>query len=336
MRNLFEAKALAHALVAALLLLSVLAVMSDVAPVYAASVTQPILVATPSGGSAFTYTVSGCSVYPTLGSSGPTATTFTASSSCLLTVTMPSTGTNTTYVFASSASSTTVTTCLSGTCALFAPSDYYQLSQTYTANSANAFPASSTVDLEGTQGGAFDTRACSIPTGGTTSASCASGSNWFDYDTPVGFWALSNQGTSTNQWSATPVTYGLTSYYACDEATSGGIVRVMDLSGNGITASPTNAPTYTTGEFGGACDFVASGSQRLTTSHSPVMDVSTALGWSAWVYLNSDTGKSMVPFSWNGAGGTPLIIPFIGTSNLLFQVDFHWNDSISTYYDSGI
>jgi len=88
--------------------------------------TQPILVPTPSGGSAFTYTVSGCSVSPASGTSGVT-TDFAVDPSCTLTVTMPSAGVSTRYVFDSSASSTTIDTCFSGTCSTFSPTDYYQI-----------------------------------------------------------------------------------------------------------------------------------------------------------------------------------------------------------------
>jgi hypothetical protein len=144
----------------------------------------------------------------------------------------------------------------------FSPSDYYQLSQTYTASSANAFPASSIVNLEGTQSGIFSTAACSISMGGTTSATCASGSSWFDYSTTVGFTSLSTQGSSTNQWSATPLTYGLVAYLPFNGATSGTCTgNVLDLSGNGYTGICYGSPTYVSGKFGGALSFASASSQ---------------------------------------------------------------------------
>ena len=332
MRDRPGSKALVHAAVVGLSLSFVLVVMSQVAPAYAASVTQPIIVATPSGGSAFTYTVSGCSVSPTSGTSGTSSSPFTTAASCVLMVTMPSAVHGTRYVFASSASSTTVSTCSSGTCPTFSPSDYYQLSQTYTASSANAFPASSTVDIEGTRSGTFVAAACSISTGGTTSASCASGSSWFDFDTPVGFTSLSTQGTSSHQFSTTPLTSGLAAYWPCDEATSGSIAQVLDLSGKGITATPHNSPTYTKGKFGGACDLVETNSQYLRTSYSPAMAPTTAVSWCSWVYLSSDTGTIMGMFSLGGVNGVSPMVIYVHTGDLHMAVDFHWSDSTATYY----
>jgi hypothetical protein len=148
----------------------------------------------------------------------------------------------------------------------------------------------------------------------------------------VGFTSLSSQGTSTNQFSATPLTYGLVGYWPCNEAMTGNIVRAMDLSGDGMTATPVNSPTYTAGRFGGACDFAEANSQYLTIPYSSAMAVTTAMSWSSWVYLSSDTGRSMVMFYWNGVGGNSVITPYIGSSNLNFHVDFHWNDSTSTFY----
>ena len=97
------------------------------------AVTQPINIPTPPGASAFTYTVtpaSGCTVSPTSGISG-SATDFTATPSCVLTETMPSAGSNTRETFASSSQTTAVTTCSSGTCPTFNPSDYYQIKEQF-------------------------------------------------------------------------------------------------------------------------------------------------------------------------------------------------------------
>ncbi|MGP8057023.1 MAG: beta strand repeat-containing protein [Nitrososphaerales archaeon] len=153
------------------------------------TVTQPILIATPSGGTAFIYTVTGCDVSGSgtaTGTSGSSATDFTASPSCTLTVTMPTAGVYARYTFASSASKTTVLTCSSGTCSsTFQPSDYYQLSNTYemVPGSPATWDAAYTEPVEGTIAGSSGIAGCSVTlAGGGGEASC---SGWFDYDTSV-------------------------------------------------------------------------------------------------------------------------------------------------------
>lgn len=164
-------------------------------------VTQPILVATPSGGSAFTYTVSGCSVSPTSGTSGATATNFVATPNCVLTVTMPTAGANTRYVLSSSASSATVTTCATGTCSTFSPPDYYQLSETFqaTANAQTTFDGTGlSVSAWATVAGVVSTSVCAIsPAGGVASATC---SGWLDYNSGAAFPTLMSGAGSNTQW----------------------------------------------------------------------------------------------------------------------------------------
>ncbi len=218
-----------------------LAVMSEVAPVYAASVTQPILVATPSGGSTFTYTVSGCSVSPTSGTSGSSSSPFTATASCVLTVTMPSAAGSTRYVFALSASSTTVTTCSSGTCSQFGPADYYQVSESfsYSVTRGGAGAPTLTCYQSGTQG------SCATLT--TTSTAY-----WLDYNTA---WSITNplSGSSTSeQWAANTDTSGTSS--------AGGSVNPVYYDQYSFTLSYSvsyggsgySAPTLASTQFGKA------------------------------------------------------------------------------------
>jgi hypothetical protein len=166
-------------------------------------VTQPINIPTPAGGTAFTYTVSGCSVSPTSASSG-SAVNFNAAPSCTLTVSMPAAGTNTRYVFAGSASSTTVTTCASGTCTTFSPADYYQLSNTFQASPQNptTFSPSITFPITGTSAG-VSTTICTIAVpsspAASTSYSCA---GYSDYDTPATFPLLSTNNPPSLAWKA--------------------------------------------------------------------------------------------------------------------------------------
>jgi hypothetical protein len=170
---------------------------------YPSSVTQPIDIPIPTGGSAFTYTVSGCSTSPTSGTSG-TTTDFSAAPSCVLTVTMPAAGSNTRYIFVGSASSTTVTTCASGTCTTFTPADYYQLSNTFSASPQNptTFSPSITFPITGTSAG-VSTTICTIAVpsspAASTSYSCA---GYSDYDTPATFPLLSTNNPPGLAWEA--------------------------------------------------------------------------------------------------------------------------------------
>src|SRR5208337_2541725 len=173
-------------------------------PTFAVAITQPILIATPSGGSAFTYTVSGpgCIISPTSGTSGARATNFHANSGCVLTVTMPTAGASTRYVFASSASSTTVTTCSTGTCSTFQPTDYYQVSESFSylvSGGGSGYSAPTlTCYQSGTQGTCV-----------TLSATATA--YWLDYNTA---WSttnpLSGSGTS-EEWDASTGVTGTSS-----------------------------------------------------------------------------------------------------------------------------
>ncbi len=172
------------------------------------AITQPILIATPTGGSAFTYAVSGCDVYPTTGTSGESEN-FYVDPSCSLTITMPPAGTNTRYVFSfydSWASTTSVVTCSSGTCGPFSPTAFYQLENTYEVTPASpttwdATLSSYSVLVTGTQAGSpppwSDGCTITISSGGG-SAYC---DGWFDYDTTVSFPATLAENVPNIQWT---------------------------------------------------------------------------------------------------------------------------------------
>ena len=228
-------------------------------------VTQPILVATPTGGSPFTYTVSGCSVFPTSATSGSTATDFTASPSCLLTVTMPAAGTSTRYVFASSASSTTVTTCSTGTCTTFSPSDYYQLQNTFKAAYPDGSPTGG-APAWCTQAG-VDTSLGQLTTSGLTP--------WCDYGSIAyaqGYVSDATDATATQQYSAVPLTQGA-SLIMPFQGQPSSCASFPDLSHNNNTGTAGGSPTC-------GADYVSLNSANpdyVSIPNSASLDPTTAL-----------------------------------------------------------
>ncbi len=234
------------------------------------AVTIPILIATPAGGSAFVYTVSGCSVSPTSGTSGASATDFTATASCVLTVTMPTAGANTRYVFALSASSTTVTTCTTATCSTFQPSDYYQLHNTWQASTNGQGPPTWDSGLSiaptGTVAGVGSTNVCTIsPTSGsTTTATCA---GWSDFDTAVTAPATASGAGTNIQWKL----YGTTSQTPTTGGNTETAFTYYKQLQNTYRATPTSPATWdavfsipVTGTLGGTSG--ATGCSIATTS----------------------------------------------------------------------
>ncbi|MDG6949161.1 MAG: LamG domain-containing protein [Nitrososphaerota archaeon] len=263
------------------------------------SVTQPILVATPTGGSAFTYTVSGCSVFPTSATSGSTATDFTASPSCALTVTMPAASGDERYVFASSASSTTVTTCSTGTCTAFSPTDYYQLQNTFKASYQDGSPSSG-APVWCTQAGT-DTSLGDLTTSGVSA--------WCDYGSVAYAQGFAPGGSSTVQYSAISPTYGLVGYWPLQQGTG---TSAYDLSHNNNTGTLENSSTWSS--TGGP--FTGTGYLNFSTSKSQYVSVADAsslrpssITFTAWVYANSfaNSYNSVLSKETNGHGYTLLV-----------------------------
>jgi hypothetical protein len=93
--------------------------------------------------------------------------------------------------------------------------------------------------------------------------------------------------TSTEQFSAVPLTYGLVGYWPMDEATSGTCsgASIFDLSHNNDTGVCSNSPTWTTGKFGGGLSFTANSTQEVTIpiSKTSPLNVSATVG-NSWFF----------------------------------------------------
>jgi len=278
------------------------------------TVIQPINIPTPAGASPFTYTVSGCSVSPTSGTSGTTVN-FNATASCQLTITLPTPGSTSRIVFSGGASTTTVTTCATSPCSTFSPPDWLQYYSTFNLPITGG-SSSQSINIYGTQTGTSAT-ICSAVAG----SSC---SGWTDYGAVV--YPKAGLGTSSQQVSASPFTYGLVGYWPLSEATSGTCTgSVFDLSGNGNKGACTNSPTFTTGPWAGsgALSFNAASSQFVNISYSPSLALAGAHSVFAWVYT-SGSGRTVV---YADAGSNEGYALFISSGNI--EVDFGTG---STYY----
>lgn len=215
-----------------------------------ATVTLPITIATPTGGSAFTYTVSSSGVdyygnacptpSPTSATSGSSPTSFTVGNSCYVTATLPTPGANTEYAFAASSSTATVRACVygtGGTCATFAPSDYYILLHTYTmATNTGTWGVTVSEPVIGTVAGATGTTGCSISVqSGGNSENCP---GWFDYGTAACLVYVFNDAT-TGSWTAqgtycfTDTTGGGTHSVTYNDIARAGEVYYLGSTGEG-------------------------------------------------------------------------------------------------------
>lgn len=174
-----------------------------VSTVHVVLVTLPILVPTPTGATAFTYTASGGSITPTSGSSGTTVD-FTIINASTITLTMPAASSGTRTVFASNSTTTSkLIDCATTTCTTWEPADYYQLQNTYGMKpSSSTFDSSYSEPVTGTISGSTGTLLGDIAlTGSTTYATLKA---WADYDTQaceVSQFAAA--GGSAGTWTAT-------------------------------------------------------------------------------------------------------------------------------------
>ena len=248
----------------------------------------PITVATPAGGTAFSYTMSGCSVAPTSGTSGSTPTDFTASASCAVTITMPAAGSNARYVFASSASTySTVATC-STLCTNPSPSDYYQLGNTFeiTANAQTDFDTGMTaLTIKGTVAGVASTTVCTITITAATSDACSANPGWSDYDTAVtGFTNPISGAPAHSRWEAsTTCTYTFTTYGTGDceyyKQWEFELYYTIEDAGSGYSA-----PVLTSTQYG------SSYTPSLGTTSGTVYWLDNGASWSTTNPLSGSTG----------------------------------------------
>ncbi len=73
--------------------------------------------------------------------------------------------------------------------------------------------------------------------------------------------------------------------------------NATDNSGNGNNGTLVNSPTYTTGKFGNALNFIAASSQYVNFGQSTILDVAASnadFTYSAWVNVNSYAGTSSI------------------------------------------
>lgn len=166
-------------------------------------VVQPYTIATPTGSSALTGTISGCSTNSTGFTTSATKHYLSVIDDCVLTFTMPAPSSGTRGVFSSNSTSTTTTTCATGTCSVFQPSDYAQLQQTYGMKpSTGTFDAGYTESVTGTLSGTASSLLCSITinSGDTYDHyKC-----WADYDKQVSLVSQFSAGGATHgTWTAT-------------------------------------------------------------------------------------------------------------------------------------
>ncbi len=121
----------------------------------------------------------------------------------------------------------------------------------------------------------------------TYGSASSSTSFWADAGTPVGAGSSTSVGSSSEQYSSTPLTYGMSGYWPLTE---GAGTYAFDLSGNENTGTLSGGATWYSG---GSCQFSSclefeGGFVRASGSSLPVGD--SAFTKSVWVYLPSGLG----------------------------------------------
>lgn len=140
-------------------------------------------------------------------------------------------------------------------------------------------------------------------TNGSTLTKVAGSTSGTAVNIPTGDYTfpIVGSGSSTNQCSASPLTYGLSAYWPLSEQTSGACTgSVYDLSGNNNTGTCVNSPTYVSGPFAGSSALNDSSSTARVSS--TVFINSTSLSASAWVKLSHASGFSACPQDIYGEG----------------------------------
>jgi len=118
----------------------------------------------------------------------------------------------------------------------------------------------------------------------TTSFLTGPGSVWADAGGVLGWSAPTNGGSSSIQYSAAQLTYGLVGYWQLSEGSG---KQVLDLSGSGNSGTAVNSPSWLSGSacllsyclsLNGVNQYVVAGSNGLPTGSSGFTKV-------IWVYL---------------------------------------------------
>lgn len=269
-------------------------------------VTQPYVIATPSGSSALTGTISGCSTNSTSFTTSATRHYLSVIDDCVLTFTMPAASSHTRGVFSSNSTSTTTTTCASGTCTTFTPPDYAQLQNTYqmTAGSST-WDSGYTEPVTGTLSGTAGTTLCSVTvvSGQHTEGYLC----WADYDTAVslvsqfnaatkGTWTASNSTSFTLTSGGNTKKTGYTFYAQATPATNS--FGVSQTAVNTFT-SATSCSVTLTNIFQG--ELVVAGVSAYQSGGLQTFQIGDALNtdWSAPISETANTGAENA-FIWWG------------------------------------
>ncbi|MDG6998456.1 MAG: LamG domain-containing protein, partial [Nitrososphaerota archaeon] len=123
-------------------------------------------------------------------------------------------------------------------------------------------------------------------------------------------------GTSTQQYSAVPLTSGLIGYYPLDEGSGN---KAYDLSGNAYTGTLVNSPTWLSGSacrFGTCLNFSNTANTEVTTA-LPFANSSSGT-MSAWVYPTAVNDYTVV-FGWKSASGYVLLDQGVGDWRAVFN-----------------
>ncbi|MDG6949570.1 MAG: LamG domain-containing protein [Nitrososphaerota archaeon] len=278
--------------------------LATVTPCTSGCAVQPVTSSMANGATAANLILSGTGLnVTTIPSNGKTHYILMKNDTAL-TLTEPTDGATSRYRFTSMVTTETGSAChvaTSGTdCTLWtAPTNYLQYSDTFKAAYTGTAPATGAPE-HCAQAGAAAT------IGDLTTAGI---SGWCDYGSVAYAQAFAPGGSSTQQYSAVPLTQGLVGSWPLQEGTG---TSAFDLSHNNNTGTLENSPTWssTGGPFAGTgyLNFSTDKNQYISVADSSALRPAS-ITVAAWVYASSfpDSYNAVVSKETSGQGYTLLV-----------------------------
>jgi PKD repeat protein len=153
---------------------------------------------------------------------------------------------------------------------------------------------------------------------------------WFDGGTQqhtIVVPAVSQSYTASYSVASVPFPSGLVAGYRLDE---GAGLTVADVSGNNTTGTLVNAPTWTTGRYGGALSF--NGTSYVDLGNPLTLRPTSSMTLSAWIRISTNPPDDGAIVAKLGSAGWQLkTSPDTGVRTAAIQISSNGTDSIQRY-----
>jgi hypothetical protein len=148
---------------------------------------------------------------------------------------------------------------------------------------------------------------------------------------------LANISTTTSTTTSSSLTNNLAGYWKLDESSG----NASDATSNGFTLTNNNSVSFSTGKINNGAVFASASNKNFSRSSASGLVPSSTLTVSAWVYLASNNGETIVSKGNLGTYGGPYAFAINVTNGLSFYssngssagwAGVNWTPSLNTWY----